>query len=239
MKRIGFTAAVVLAAALSLCAFAKTDIPEPTSEFFVNDYANVLDGETENYIFETGKAYNNNGGPQVVVLTMPAIDGDVESFSIDVAREWGIGDKDEDNGVLITLVTDSRDIRVEVGYGLEGVLNDAKCGRFIRNASPMLSEGDYSGGIKQLYDDIIGELEEPSTEEEDEDDIGLALAIAAIVFLIIIGFWGGIYRRRGGRGGFGGGYGGGFGGGFGGGSSGGGFSGGGGSFGGGGASGKF
>lgn len=219
----------------ALCAFAKTEIPNPTDRFFVNDFANVLDSETEQYIFEKGKEYNNGGGTQVVVLTMDSIGNDsLEEFSIDTAREWGIGDKDEDNGVLILLVMDSRDIRIEVGYGLEGVLNDGKCGRFIRNAAPLLSQGDYSAGIKQMYDNVIGELENPTPDEdEEEDDVGAVFAV--IIFIILLCIWSSI-RRRGGRGGF---YGGGFGGGFGGGSSGGGFSGGGGSFGGGGASGEF
>ncbi len=226
------------------------DIPNPTDRFFVNDYAEVLDSETENYIFDRGKAYNNGGGPQIVVLTMKSIGNDsVEDFSIRTAREWGIGQKDENNGVLILLVTESRDIRIEVGYGLEGVLNDGKCGRFIRNASDMLSEGDYSGGIKQIYDDIIGELENPTEDEEDEDGLAAEIVIVIAVLLFILFFSGGgrggFRRRRFYGGGFGSGFGGfggssgGFGGGFGGSSGGGGFSGGGGSFGGGGASGKF
>ncbi|MCI8520917.1 MAG: TPM domain-containing protein [Clostridia bacterium] len=234
---------------LNLCAYAKTEVPNPTDRFFINDYANVIDAETENYIFEKGKAYNGNGGPQVVVLTLNDIGlSSVEDFSIETARKWGIGSKDADNGVLILLVTDSRDIRIEVGYGLEGILNDGKCGRFIRNAAPMLSSGDYSGGIKQIYNDIIGELEEPTPDEEEED--GMAGIIAPIILLLLIIFISSIGRHnrphgghRGGRftgGGFYGGYGGGFGnGGFGGFGGGGGFSGGGGGFGGGGASGKF
>lgn len=223
---------------LSVTVYAA-DIPKPTDRFFVNDYAEVLDGETENYIFDRGKAYNNGGGPQIAVLTMKSIGNDsVEDFSIRTAREWGIGQKDENNGVLILLVTESRDIRIEVGYGLEGVLNDGKCGRFIRNASDMLSEGDYSGGIKQIYDDIIGELENPTEDDEDEDGLAAEIVIVIAVLLLILFFSGG------GRGGFrrrrfyGGGFGGSSGG-FGGSSGGGGFSGGGGSFGGGGASGKF
>lgn len=148
---------VLISIIFNITASAKVNVPSPTSEFFVNDFANVLDAETEQYIYEKGKAYNNGGGTQVVVLTMNSIDGEsVEDFSIKTAREWAIGDVDKDNGVLIMLVTESRDIRIEVGYGLEGVLNDGKCGRFIRNASDMLSSGDYSGGIKQIYDDVIG-----------------------------------------------------------------------------------
>lgn len=251
MKRVRIRSAALFAALLmiilNVCAFAKTDIPAPTDKFFINDYANVIDSETETYIFECGKEYNANGGPQVVVLTMESIGGEsVEDFSIETARKWGIGDKEENNGVLILLVMDSRDIRIEVGYGLEGVLNDGKCGRFIRNATDMLSDGDYSGGIKQIYDDIIGELEEP-TPDEEEDDAMIELIVAIIVGIMVITIWITASRHggRGGRGGYrGGGYYGGYGGGgfssggFGG-SSGGGFSGGGGSFGGGGASGKF
>lgn len=242
--RIAVILALIAVVSLNICSLAA-EIPSHTDEFFINDYANVIDSETENYIYEKGKAYNSGGGPQIVVLTMDSIDGDsVENFSIETAREWGIGSKDEDNGVLILLVMDTRDIRIEVGYGLEGVLNDGKCGRFIRRATDMLSSGDYSGGIKQIYDDVIGELEEPTPDNEDgEGDVGgIAAAIVCALVIVFIWYLIGKHGPRGPRGGFyrGGGYyrGGGFGsGGFGG--SGGGFSGGGGGFGGGGASGKF
>ena len=220
---------------INICAFAKVDIPNHTDRFFINDYANVIDSETEDYIFEKGKAYNANGGPQVVVLTMESIDGnDLEDFSIETARKWGIGDKDADNGVLILLVMDSRDIRIEVGYGLEGVLNDGKCGRFIRNATDSLSAGDYSEGIKQIYDSVIGELEDPTPDEEDDDDTMVEIMTYVVFFIVLatVVFITNI-KGRGGRGGYhsGGGY---YGGGFSSGSSsgGGGFSGGGGSFGG-------
>ena len=188
---------------INICAFAKVDIPNHTDRFFINDYANVIDSETEDYIFEKGKAYNANGGPQVVVLTMESIDGnDLEDFSIETARKWGIGDKDADNGVLILLVMDSRDIRIEVGYGLEGVLNDGKCGRFIRNATDSLSAGDYSEGIKQIYDSVIGELEDPTPDEEDDDDTMVEIMTYVVFFIVlaIVVFITNI-KGRGGRGG--------------------------------------
>jgi uncharacterized protein len=255
-KGLKKAAAIFLLLLTVLCVnmgvLAKTDIPSASDKFYVNDYANVIDQETENYIYEKGKEYSANGGQQVVVLTMSSIGDDgVEDFSIETAREWGIGSKDENNGVLILLVTESRDVRIEVGYGLEGVLNDGKCGRFIRNATEMLSNGDYSGGIKQIYDDVIGELEEPTADDEDNGDAFIELIVALIAAALVIGIFV-IASKRGGSGGgfaggggyrggtyWGGGYGGGRFGGSGGGFSGGGFSGGGGSFGGGGASGKF
>ena len=250
-KRLSAVFGIMIILSMSLCAFAEMNIPKPTDRFFINDYANVIDAGTEDYIFEKGKAYNANNGPQVVVLTMPSINGaDLEEFSIETAREWGIGQKDKDNGVMILLVMDSRDIRIEVGYGLEGVLNDGKCGRFIRNAKDQLSAGNYSEGIKSIYDDVIGELENP-TEDTEDDELSEIIGgiIILIILLIIISALGGGRGGRGGRGGSGYGrvyrgstyYGGGFSsGGFGGGGfGGGGFKGGGGGFGGGGASGKF
>lgn len=235
--------AALITLMLTVCAYA-VNVPSHTDRFFVNDYANVIDTETENYIFEKGKEYNANGGPQVVVLTLNDIGtSSVEDFAIETAREWGIGSKDADNGVLVLLVMDSRDIRIEVGYGLEGILNDGKCGRFIRNAAPLLSAGDYSGGIRELYDDIIGELEEPTPDDEDEDGEVTEIIISIIIAIMVISIWTTAAKRGGGHfrgGGFGGGGFGGFGGGgFSGSSGGGGFSGGGGGFGGGGASGKF
>lgn len=253
MNKTKFKTAAIIAAvfiiALGARIFAAVSIPNPTSAFFVNDYANIIDAQTEQYINERGQTYYKNGGPQVALLTMSSIGGaDLEDFSIQTARKWGLGDKDADNGVLILLVLDSRDIRIEVGYGLEGVLNDGKCGRFIRESAELLSAGDYSGGLKLLYDRVVGELEEPSPDEEESDAAETAELIFAIIFIILLLIlWSAMIHRGGWRGGgrrgefYGGGgfYGGGSfgGGGFSGG--GGGFSGGGGGFGGGGASGKF
>lgn len=90
---------------INICAFAKVDIPNHTDRFFINDYANVIDSETEDYIFEKGKAYNANGGPQVVVLTMESIDGnDLEDFSIETARKWGLAIKTRITEFLFSLL---------------------------------------------------------------------------------------------------------------------------------------
>ncbi|HIT91137.1 MAG TPA: TPM domain-containing protein [Candidatus Merdenecus merdavium] len=244
---------------LPLTSFAKTDYPKPTTRFFVNDFGGVLSTETQQHIYDTSRNYQNAGGQQVVVATVENLQGlSIEDYSINLAREWGIGDKKENNGILILLAVEEREIRVEIGYGLEGVITDSMAGRFIRKATPDLSNNDFDKGIQTIYDLVIQELEHPgSFQEEDENskdkDSGYSIAFITFIIIYIIisilsgGGRGGRGRRRGrwygGYRGFGGGYGGfggGFGGGgFGGGSSGGGFSGGGGSFGGGGSSGKF
>ena len=222
---------------------------QPTDRFFVNDFANVLSSETEDYIFSTSKAYYESDKTQIVVTTVESLNGmDIERYSLEMAREWGIGDKEQDNGILILLAVSDREVRVEVGTGLEGTITDTKSGKFIRRAKDRLSANDFDAGIKSIYADVVGELQNPAADEDDDDESGIMSVIAPIFILIaliffmnlrgggrpgggIYGGWrGGYYGGFGGRGGFGSG---GFSGG------GGGFSGGGGGFSGGGASGKF
>lgn len=244
-RRAGIVASIlsVLIAAVMPVSAQKT-IPAPTSRFFVNDFSNILFSDTEEYIYATSKRYQANGGQQVVVTTIPSLDGtSIEEYSIDMARSWKIGSKEENNGVLILLAYKEREIRIEVGYGLEGIITDSLAGRFIRQAAPDLKKDDFDSGLRKIYDLVIHELEEPgSYEKENEDERSIVPFTFMLLIILLIFFF---PRHNSRNGGFGGGLGGGFGGfygGFGGGSgrggSGGGF-GGGGSFGGGGASGKF
>lgn len=248
----------ILACALFLCACdSAPQVPEPTKEFFVNDYANVMDNTTEDRIVDMGSRLQNTDGAhrvQVVVLTVESLNGrPLEEYSLDVARTWGIGDEKENNGVLILLALEERESRIEVGYGLEGALNDAKTGRIQdQYMLPYFRNDDFSTGLVQGYSAIVQEIckeygldasqfERPSGLPLEEQSGGGASAIefiiSGVVFLLVVI---GGSMRRGGRGGRGGGFWffgpGGFGGGGGGFGSGGGFSGGGGSFGGGGSS---
>lgn len=247
-KKLGIITFIlfVLAITTTIPAFAKSEIPDPTTQFFVNDYSDILSSDTEDYIFSTSKKYQANGGPQVVVTTIPSLKGaSIEEYSIDMARNWGIGSKEENNGVLILLALEEREIRIEVGYGLEGIITDSLSGRFIRHASSDLKRDDFDAGLRKIYDLVINELEEPGSYEEENGGGGIPLPFILIILIIIIlSIFNRPNRRNGmfggGFGGFYGGFGGGHGhSGSGGGFGGGGFSGGGGGFGGGGASGKF
>lgn len=220
-------------------AFAAVSLPAPTTDFFVADYAGVLSPDTKQYIMEKSTAYHTSDGTQLVVATIPSLEGaSIEQYALELARSWGVGSSEADNGLLILLAVNDREIRVEVGYGLEGVLNDAKVGRFIREATPALGQSDWDTGIRTLYDGLLGELQSPTPEDPEEEDGNGFVTILLLVLVLLL-----LFGRRGGpgilllpgpfHGPFGGG---GFGGG---GSGGGGFRGGGGGFGGGGASGKF
>ncbi len=238
---------------LSVPAFA---LVSPTSDFYVNDFAKLLTPETESFIMNHSNALEESTGAQIVVVTVETLDGKNErEYGIELARQWEIGGKDKNNGILILLSLQERKIDVEIGYGLEGAINDAKAGRFIDDyALDYFREDAFDTGIHNLYQALLAEvyheygMEIPDDVEavkrSENEDFG-SIWVTIVVFLLMFLSIGSFFRRppRGGRGmffgpGMGGGFYGGYrGGGFGGGSfGGGGFSGGGGSFGGGGAS---
>jgi uncharacterized protein len=205
--------------------------------------------------------FEQDTGHQVAVLTVPTLDGeDIEGFSIRVAENWKIGKKGFDNGVILVVAVKDRRLRLEVGYGLEGVLPDAIAKRITSNyIVPRFRAQDYAGGIIAGIDAVLKVIKKeplPESARKTDGDQGtglnsIAMFVITLALFGLIAFassasrrrnnmWGARGRRHGpvifGPGGFGGGGysgGGGF---FGGGSGGGGFSGGGGSFGGGGAS---
>lgn len=236
-------------------AFAA--IPSPTRDFYVNDFAGILSRDTEDMIMEHSVALEKKTKAQIVVATVRSLNGrDIDDYAIDMARSYEIGDKDEDNGILILLAPNERQVKIEVGYGLEGAINDAKAGRILDNAGvPYFKDNQWDEGIDQVYRSLLTEvygeynLEVPSDvdavyidSEGYAEETMIDTIVGLIVFIIIVSvFLSGkgswlclLCGNSGGRYGGGGYYGGGGFGGFSGG--GGGFSGGGGSFGGGGSS---
>ena len=135
-------------------------IVKPTSNFYINDYANILSSETEEYILNKSVALNNVDGTQIVVVTVPNLEGmTLESYATKLFREFGIGDKDKNNGLLLLLALEEREFRVEVGYGLEGILPDGKTGRFQDEyIIPYLRDNNWDQGIRNGYDAFYKEI---------------------------------------------------------------------------------
>lgn len=220
----------------------------------VNDYAGVMKPDQVQFLESQLAQLERDTGHQVAVLTITTLDGeDIEGFSIRVAENWKIGKKGFDDGLILVVAVKDRKLRLEVGYGVEGVLPDAIAKRITADyIVPHFRSQDYGGGIVAGIDAVQKILrKEPlpeSARKTQNRNPGLnSFAMLAITLAILglmafaaatnrqrSGLWGSRGRRGptiwGGPGGWGGG---GFGGG---GSDGGGFSGGGGGFGGGGAS---
>lgn len=242
----------------NLSVSAESMYPKPTNDFFVNDYANIITLADAKQMQSKGEALYHSTTAQVVVVTVENMGGDViENYSINLARQWGIGSEEQNNGVLLLLALEEREIRIEVGSGLEGALTDVKTGFIIDNyGMEYLRADNYSAGLTEIYNALVNEVYIEYGKQPDEDytpvdelsnseaagEIGrVGLIIIIIILAMILSS-----RRRGRPGGglgmpfiFFGGHGGGFRGGSGGGFSGGGFRGGGGGFSGGGSSRRF
>lgn len=136
------------------------NFPSPTSAFYVNDYANILDSETEQYIIRAAATLESKTTAQLVVVTMNTIgDETFEQYTLDLLREWGIGSKDKNNGVLIFLDLTGRRSRIEVGYGLEGALPDGKTGRIQDEYMvPYFKENNFDEGIRQGFNALLVEI---------------------------------------------------------------------------------
>ncbi|MDX1999603.1 MAG: TPM domain-containing protein, partial [Thermoanaerobaculia bacterium] len=126
---------------------AALDIPFLAGH--VNDQAGLLDLEQGRVIEEKLTAFEERTGHQVVVLTVPSLEGEVlEDFSIKVAETWKLGREEQDDGVLLLIAKDDRKLRIEVGYGLEGQLTDLLAQRILdEKVVPRFKEGDFAAGV--------------------------------------------------------------------------------------------
>lgn len=236
--------ATLLFLALLCAAGALADIQFPPLSGRVVDRAGILSQDAVFRISELIQQHEKKTGNQLVVVTLPDLRGlTIEEYGYQLGRHWKIGQKGRDNGVLLLVAPDERQVRIEVGYGLEGALTDALSANIIHTKIlPKFKNGDFDGGVTAGVESIISAIQNEYVPEPTETGGDRRLAVLVGLFLLLVmlqlfgtsvlGAPGGSRNYRRGR--YGGYYGGG---GFGGGSGGGGFGGGGGSFGGGGASG--
>jgi len=134
---------------LSPSLHAALDVPYLTGR--VTDNARILSTETVRFLTDSLKAHEDRTGNQIAVLTVRTLEGDpIEDFANRVLREWRLGQKGRDNGILIVVAPDDRRMRIEVGYGLEGTITDGTAGQIIRTVmTPRFRNGDYNGGITE------------------------------------------------------------------------------------------
>lgn len=152
---------LLLACALAVLAFPAAALDVPYLSGRVTDDAHILDSGAVQRLNDALKAYEDKTGRQMVILTLPSLDGEaLEEFSIKVARTWKLGRKGQDDGILILVARDDHKARIEVGYGLEGDLPDALAGRIISDEMvPRFRGGDYAGGLEEGVKAIVGTLD--------------------------------------------------------------------------------
>lgn len=141
----------------------------------VVDQANIIQPATRSAIEEKLAEVEANSGIQIAVATVGSLEGqDIEPYANELFRNWKLGEKTKNNGVLLLVAPTERRVRIEVGYGLEGTLTDALSKVIIANAiTPRFKAGDFSGGISRGVDDIITVLTIDSSEWQKRPSLRL------------------------------------------------------------------
>jgi uncharacterized protein len=172
------------------------DIPPLTGR--VVDQAHLLSPSAISSLNAALAAHESKTSNQVVVLTLASLEGHpLEEFSQQVATAWALGQKGTDNGVLFLIAVKEKKVRIDVGYGLEGTLTDAKSSRIIRHeVVPRFRAGDFSGGVIAGTQAILGTIEGTYTKATSSDEsnagqvglweiFGLAVVLGTLVGLFL------------------------------------------------------
>ena len=124
---------------------------------YVNDFAGVLDASSSEAIRKICEQVDQKAKAQIAVVTIHTLDGaDIESYAANLYKQWGIGPKSSNRGVLILLAVDDHRRRIEVGYGLEPILPDGKVGGFGREAVPLLRQNQYGPALLLMTQRVAG-----------------------------------------------------------------------------------
>lgn len=201
MKRIN--KGLILITIIILCAQNAFSIPKrPPNDSYINDLAGVISRKSRDYIFSNSKVLDDKTSAQLVVVTVESLEGrDIDEYSLDIIRNWGIGDKSKNNGALLLLSISDRKVKIKVGDGLEGAVNDGKAGRILDNYGiPHFEANDWDSGIIGCYSALISEiykeynLEVPqevynyhsTNENEKKSDLYIEIGTMILVIALFI-----------------------------------------------------
>ena len=201
-------AAVRVLLALALLALTSAhgyaDVVVPPLKARVTDLTGTLTPDQQATLEQTLAAFEQRKGSQIAVLLVPTTEPDsVEQFAVRVEEKWQLGRKGIDDGALLLIAKNDRKLRIEVGYGLEGVLNDATSKRIIAEITPRFKQGDYYGGISAGVDRMIkvidGEpLPPPKARAQGSSghfDLNSLLVIGFILVFVVGGILRAIFGR--------------------------------------------
>ncbi len=176
-------------------SFAEYKAPRPVG--YVNDFAYVMSDDSVAKLNGIIKELKYKTGAEVVVVTLKSLEGyPIEDVGLAIGRQWKIGQKGKNNGVVILTAINDRKLRIEVGYGIEPYLTDAQAGRIRDNYMiPYFKKDDYQSGIiygtsavvttiaKGYNVTISGNYQLPAAQDEPD---GLSIIIFLIVVILFI-----------------------------------------------------
>lgn len=179
-----------MAALISLCCLAlpcvglALEVVDPTEQFYVADYADVLETDTESHIVQVNDQLYSACGAQICVVAVDFIgSAEIEDYAMTLANEWGIGSAEKDNGLLLLLVTGAQDYYATQGRGLESYLSSGQLSDILYEyLEPDFATGDYDAGVRKVFDrlaELVGSyygvlLDDASQEAENLPQAGSA-----------------------------------------------------------------
>jgi uncharacterized protein len=184
---------------------------------YVTDRAGIINAQTKAQLEALSTELQQKTGAQMAIVTVKSLDGnEIDPYAADLYKQLAVGPKKDDRGVLLLIAPNQRRYRVEVGYGLEPVINDARGGDAGRMMAPYFRQGDYSGGIaagawqvaKYIADDkgitLTGAAQlRPVEQQENFGSLGIWIFLGIILLVFLLSRSGGSgsnINRRGGTG---------------------------------------
>ena len=203
---------VLVASFFASVAASATPPSFPTLTGRVVDQANILSPQATTELDKKLQSLEAQTSRQLVVVTVPSLQGlEIEDYGYQLGRTWGIGEKKRDTGVLLIVAPNERRVRIEVGYGLEGVLTDALSSVILQEkVLPKFRTGDMAGGVLAGADELIAQLTLPddqakarvqtAKQQQSAPDSAVPLGLGSIILLwVIFGLIGTIGGRKGHR----------------------------------------
>ena len=210
-KKIGIWFAALLLAISSTAQIEKYVPKRPDPPRLVNDFTKTLTAAQTEALEAKLVAYDDSTSNQVAIVVIPTTgDYPIEDVALKILRDWGVGNKDKNNGIVLLVAKDDRKLRIETGYGLEGAIPDITAKNIIENEIlPSFKEGNYYRGLDKGADAIIkaaaGEYKAPegygSRNKSSRPAFWTVLLVIIILFIIMGaagGAAGGTYVSRGG-----------------------------------------
>lgn len=197
MRAVTYLFVTLLTATTAMAQSATPTFPKATGR--VNDFANVIDPATEAEIDGRLDQLERQTSSEIAVATIASLGGLASTeYANRLFKEWGVGQEKRDNGVLVVIAIEDRDMAIEVGYGLEGVLPDGLAGQVIRDEfTPRFRDNDYSGGIRngvmRLADivekqQVLTPEELAAINESSGDDFPIWILLPFFGLFVAIGF---------------------------------------------------
>jgi len=173
--------------------------PRPEPPRLVNDLADMMTPVQQDELERMLLQYEQESSTQITIVTIKSLGAyEVAQYATELGNKWGVGSQGKDNGVVIFASAEDRKINISPGYGLEGALTDAMCGRIIRNEMvPEFKSGHYFNGFRKAADAVVkatrGEYTADPKQEQPEGVglLGALLVVGIILFVIIAASRGG------------------------------------------------